>query len=85
MVERVPKAQKTHCELLPLVSECFSSWDDGHAALHKVSILQQSCAYHPAERPAIISWQVQCSSLGMDMLHQSELLDCQLLFLQPVT
>lgn len=85
MLWRVPKPQKTHCELLPAVSEGFNSWDDGYAASHKVSILQQSCAYRPAERPAIISWQVQCSSLGMDMPHQSELLDCQLLFLQPVT
>lgn len=53
--------------------------------LGKVSILQQGCAYCPTEGPPITSWPMRCYSLGIDMLHKSELLDCQLLFLQLVT
>lgn len=53
--------------------------------LGKVSISQQGCAYCQAERPPIISRPMHCYSLGIDMLHKSELLDCQALFLQPVT
>lgn len=53
--------------------------------LGKVSILLQGCAYCSAESPPIISRPMHCYSLGIDMLHKSELLDCQLLFLQPVT
>lgn len=61
------------------------SSDDGFMVLGKVSILQQVCAYCPTERPPIISQPIHCCSLSIDMLHKSELLDCQVLFLQPVT
>ncbi len=82
--EKNPKIteEKKSWELLPLAIESFYSWDNGFMALDKVSILQQGCAYCPAERPPIISWPMHCYSLGIDMLHKSELLDCQVLFLR---
>lgn len=70
---------------MPLVIESLYSWDDGFMSLGKVSILQRGCAYCQSERPPIISRPMHCYSLGIDMLHKSELLDCQALFLQPVT
>lgn len=79
------KKEKKSWEELPLVIESFYSWDDGFMVPGKVSILQQGCSYCPTERPPIISQPMHCYSLGIDMLHKSELLDCQVLFLQPVT
>lgn len=70
---------------MPFVIESFYSSNDGFMVLGKVSILKQGCAYCPTERPPIIFQPMHCYSLGIDMLHKSELLDCQLLFLQPGT
>lgn len=85
--EKNPKItkEKKSWEPLPLAIESFYSWDNGFMVLDKVSIFQQGCAYCPTERPPIISRPMHCYSLGIDMLHKSELLDCQVLFLQTLT
>ena len=74
---RITKEKKSW-ELLLLVIGSFT-------VLGKVSIFQQGFVYCPRERPPIISRPIHCYSLGIDMIHKSELLDCKVLFLQPVT